>query len=87
MLYSFYKLILIVFKITNVNMHLKFWLFKKIFNFFNIVKKIIYDNAYFSKTLIIKTCKFIFIKLAKYYFKTKNKDKLIYNFVIILEFT
>jgi hypothetical protein len=87
MLYFFYKLILIISRTINVNIHLEFRLFNVFFNYFNIVKKIIRDNAYFLKTLIIKACELIFTKLAKYYFKTKNKDELIYNFVIILDFT
>jgi len=87
MLCFFYKLILIISRTINVNIHLEFRLFNVFFNYFNIVKKIIRDNAYFLKTLIIKACELIFTKLAKYYFKTKNKDELIYNFVIILDFT
>jgi len=73
-------------KTINVNIHLKFRLFNAFFNYFNVVKKIIYDNAYFLKILVIKACELIFTKLAKYYFKTKNKNELIYNFVIILNF-
>ena len=87
MLCSFYKLILIVFRTTNVNMHLKFRLFNVLFNYFNVVKKIIRDNACFSKTLIIKACELTFTKLAKYYSKIKNKDELIYNLVMILDLT
>jgi len=68
-------------------MHLKFRLFNALFNYFNIVKKIICDNAYFLKTLVIKVCELIFTKFAKYYFKTKSKNELIYNLVIILNFT
>ncbi len=86
MLCSFYKLILIVSKTTNVNMHLKFRLFNTLFNYFNVVKRIIRDNACSSKTLVIKACELIFTKLAKYYFKIKNKDELIYNLAIILDF-
>ncbi len=87
MLYSFYKLILIVFKTTNVNINLKFRLFNILFNYFDAIKRIIRDNACFSKTLVIKACELIFTKFAKYYFKTKSKDKLIYNLVMILDFT
>jgi hypothetical protein len=87
MLCSFYKLILIVFRTINVNMHLKFRLFNALFNYFNVVKRIIRNNAYFSKTFVIKACELTFTKLAKYYFKTKDKDELIYNFVIILDST
>ncbi len=86
MLCSFYKLILIISRTTNVSIHLKFQLFYAFFNYFDIIEKIIRDNAYFLKTLVIKTCELTFTKLAKYYFKTKNKDELIYNFVIILNF-
>ena len=86
MLCFFYKLNLIVSKTTNVNIHLKFRLFNALFNYFNVVKKIICDNTYFLKTLVIKACELFFTKLAKYYFKIKNKDELIYNFVIILDF-
>jgi hypothetical protein len=85
MLCSFYKLILIVSRTTNANIYLKFWLFNTLFNYFNIVERIIRDNACSSKTLIIKVCKLTFTKLAKYYSKTKSKDKLIYNFAIILD--
>ncbi len=83
MLQSFYKLILIVFKTTNVNIHLSFRLFDAFFNYFNIVKKIVRNNVYLLKILITKVCKLISTKLAKYYSKIKNKDKLIYNFIII----
>ncbi len=87
MLCSFYKLILIVFRTTNVDMHLKFRLFNALFNYLNVVKRIIHNNACFLKTFIIKVCELVFTKLAKYYSKIKNKDELIYNFVIILDFT
>jgi len=86
MLCSFYKLILIVFKTTNVNIHLKSRLFNALFNYFDVVKRIIRNNAYSLKTLIIKICELISIKLAKYYSKIKNKDELIYNLAIILDF-
>ena len=87
MLCSFYKLILIVSRTINVDMHLKFRLFNALFNYFNVVKKIICDSAYFSKTLVIKACELIFTKFAKYYSKIKNKDELIYNLVMILDLT
>jgi hypothetical protein len=86
MLYSFYKLILIVSRTINVNMHLNFRLFNAFFNYFNAIKRIIRNNAYFSKTLVIKVRELIFTKLAKYYSKIKNKNELIYNLAIILNF-
>jgi len=87
MLCSFYKLILIVSKTTNINTYLKFRLFNAFFNYFNVVERIICDNAYFLKTLVIKVCELIFTKFAKYYSKTRSKNELIYNFAIILNFT
>jgi len=74
MLCSFYKLISIVSRTINVNIHLNFRLSNALFNYFNVVKRIIRNNAYFLKTLIIKACELTFTKLAKYYFKTKSKD-------------
>jgi len=74
MLCSFYKLISIASRTINVNIHLNFRLFNALFNYFNVVKRIIRNNAYFLKTLIIKACELTFTKLAKYYFKTKSKD-------------
>jgi len=87
MLCLFYELILIVFRTINVNMHLKSRLFNALFNYFDVVKKIIRNNAYSSKTFVIKACELTFTKLAKYYFKIKSKNELIYNLVIILNFT
>ncbi len=76
-----------MFRTINVNIHLKFRLFNALFNYFNAIERIIRNNAYFLKTLVIKVCELIFTKLAKYYSKIKNKNELIYNFVIILNFT
>ncbi len=85
MLQSFYKLILIVSKTINVNIHLNFRLFDALFNYFNVVKELIRNNVYFSKALVIKACELTSTKLSKYYSKIKNKDELIYNLVIILD--
>ena len=52
-----------------------------------LLKELYATMRVFQKTLVIKACELTFTKLAKYYFKTKNKDELIYNFVIILDFT
>jgi len=76
-----------VLRTINVNRYLEFRLFNTLFNYFNTIERIIRDNACFSKTLVIKACKLTFTKLAKYYSKIKNKNKLIYNFVIILDST
>ncbi len=49
MLCSFYELILIVSKTTNVGIHLKFRLFNALFNYFDVVERIIRNNACFFK--------------------------------------
>ncbi len=45
MLNSFYELTLIVFKIINVNIHLEFRMFNALFNYLNVIKMIILNNA------------------------------------------
>ncbi len=87
MLNSFYKLTLIVFKIINVNIHLKFQMFNTFFNHLNVIKMIVRDNACTSQALILQAYKLTSNKLAKYYFKMKSKDELIYNLVMILNST
>ncbi len=84
MLNSFYKLILIVSRIINVDIHLKFRMFDAFFNHFNVIETIVRNNACTSQALIFWACELAFNKLAKYYFKMKSKDKLIYNLVMIL---
>ncbi len=85
MLNSFYELILIVFRIINVNIHLKFRMFDALFNHLNVIKTIVHNNACTSQALVFQACKLTFNKLAKYYFKMKNKDELIYNLTMILD--
>jgi len=87
MLNSFYELTLIIFKIINVDIHLKFWMFDAIFNHLNVIETIVRNNACTSQALVLQACKLAFNKLAKYYFKTKSKDKLIYNLAMILNST
>ncbi len=53
MLNSFYELTLIMFKIINVNIHLKFRMFNALFNHFNIIKMIIRNNVCTSQALIL----------------------------------
>ncbi len=45
MLNSFYELTLIVFKITNVNIYLKFRMFNALFNYLNVIKMTVRNNA------------------------------------------
>ncbi len=87
MLNSFYKLTMIVFKIININIHLEFWMFDAFFNHLNVIEMIVHDNACTSQVLILQACELAFNKLAKYYFKMKSKDELIYNLTMILNST
>ncbi len=87
MLNSFYKLTLIIFRIINVNIHLKFQIFDAFFNHLNTIKMIVRDNACTSQALVLQACELTFNKLAKYYFKMKSKDELIYNLTMILNST
>ncbi len=48
MLNSFYELTLIMFRITNVNIHLEFRMFNALFNYLNAIKMIIRNNEYTS---------------------------------------
>ncbi len=87
MLNSFYELTLIIFRIINVDIHLEFQMFDAFFNHFNVIEMIVRDNACTSQALVFWACELAFNKLAKYYFKTKSKDELIYNLAMILNFT
>ncbi len=53
MLNSFYGLTLIVFKIINVNIYLKFRMFNALFNHFNAIKIFIRNNACTSQALVL----------------------------------
>ncbi len=87
MLNSFYELTLIISRIINVNIHLKFQIFDALFNYLNVIETIVRDNACTSQALVLRACELTSNKLAKYYFKMKNKDKLIYNLAMILDST
>ncbi len=62
-------------------------MFNALFNHLNVIKMIIRNNECTSQALIFRACELAFIKLVKYYSKTKNKDKLIYNLAMILNST
>jgi len=62
-------------------------MFDALFNHLNAIEMIVRNNACTSQALVIQACKLTFTKLAKYYFKIKNKDELIYNLTMILDFT
>ncbi len=62
-------------------------MFNTFFNHLNVIKMIVRDNACTSQALILQAYKLTSNKLAKYYFKIKSKDELIYNLVMILNST
>ncbi len=53
MLNSFYELTLIMFRIINVNIHLKFQMFNTLFNYLNIIKMTVRNNACTSQALVL----------------------------------
>jgi len=53
MLNSFYELTLIVSKIINVNIYLKFQMFDAFFNHLNVIKTIVRDNACTLQALVL----------------------------------
>jgi len=84
---SFYKYTLIVFRTININIYLKFQVFDAIFNYLNYIKKTITNYSYFLKEIILKACKKASTKFAKYYLKTKELNKILYNLINILNST
>ncbi len=84
---SFYELTLIISRIINVDIHLEFQMFDALFNHLNVIETIVRDNACTSQALVLQACELAFNKLAKYYFKMKSKDELIYNLIMILDST
>ncbi len=58
--------------------------FNTIFNYFNYLKKIITNYNCSLREIILKICKKTLIKLVKYYSKTKELNKILYNFFNIL---
>ncbi len=66
---------------------MEFRVFDIVFNYFNYLKKTITNYSCFSKEIILKVCKKASTKLAKYYSKTKELNKMLYNFVNILNST
>jgi len=62
-------------------------MFDALFNHLNVIETIVRDNACTSQTLVLQACELTSNKLAKYYFKMKSKDELIYNLAMILDST
>ena len=62
-------------------------MFDALFNHLNVIEMIVRDNVCTSQALVLQACELAFNKLAKYYFKMKSKDELIYNLTMILNST
>jgi len=84
---SFYQCILIVLRITNINIYLKFRIFDAIFNYLEHLKKTFENNICFLTKIVTKVCNKILTKLAKYCSKTKELNNILYNLVNILNST
>ena len=84
MLNSFYKCTLIVSRIIQIDIYLRFYIFKYMFDHLKKLKNIIIINITFLHcTIVIKACQATLNKLSKYYSKTKDWKKIIYNIIYI----
>ncbi len=81
------KCTLIISWTINANIHLKFQIFNALFNHFEQIEKNIRRSTCSLNAVIVKTCKKVSIKLAKYYVKIKDSNETIYNLANILNFT
>ncbi len=85
--YLFYKCTLIMSWTTNTNIHLRFQIFNALFNHLKQIEKNIRKSTCSLNAVIVKTCKKVSIKLAKYYVKIENSNETIYNLANILNST
>ncbi len=83
----FYKCTLIMSQTINVNIYLKFRIFNALFNYLEQIEENIRRSTCSLSAVIVKTCKKVSIKLAKYYVKIENSNKIIYNLANILNST
>ena len=83
----FYECILIVSRIINAGIQLRFRIFNALFNHLEDVKKFIRRSTSSLSAIIIKACEKALIKLTKYYFKIEDSDEIIYNIANILNST
>jgi len=81
MLNSFYKYTLIVSRIINISIYLKFRVFNAIFNYLKYLEKIIRVDIYSSTNIVLKTCNKVSTKLVKYYLRIKELDNILYNLI------
>ncbi len=82
-----YECTLVVSWITNANIHLRFQIFNALFNHLEQIEKNIRRSTCLLSAVIVKTCKKVSIKLAKYYVKIENSNETIYNLANILNST
>jgi len=87
MLNSFYKYTFIVFWTINASIYLGFRVFDTIFNYLNYIEKIITNYSCSLREIILKACKKASTKVVKYYLKIEELNKMLYNFVNILDST
>ena len=84
---KFYKVILIVSRISNSNVHLKFWSFDVMFDHLQKIENIFQESHYYYRNFILAACETASKKLDKYYNRIWKKREIIYNFVNILYFS
>ncbi len=83
----FYECTLVMSQTINADIHLKFWIFNALFNHLEQIEKNIRRSTCSSSAVIVKTCKKVSIKLAKYYVKIEDSNEIIYNLANILNST
>ncbi len=83
----FYECTLVVSWTTNADIHLRFQIFNALFNHLEQIEKNIRRSTCSSSAVIVKTCKKVSIKLAKYYVKIEDSNEIIYNLANILNST
>ena len=88
MLNSFYNCILVVSRITQIDIHLKFRIFNHRFDHLKKLKNIMITNTVFlQRAIVIKAYQAVSNKLSNYWSKTEDSNKTIYNLVNILDLT
>ena len=79
-------MILIVSRTVNADIYLEFRIYNAIFEYFESIKEIISESTYFYKDIINTACDKVIAKTEKCYLRTEDKDGLLYNLVVILNF-
>ena len=84
LLNKFYKIILIVSRTSNSNVHLEFRIFDVMFDHIQEIENIFQESRYFYQNFVFKVCEAASIKLDKYYNRIWKKREIIYNLANIL---